>query len=595
MDSTYGAGALDRSGLSRQRRTVVVIDVVESVRLMEADEAGQVDRWRRFVNEVQAVVLPRNGGRMVKSLGDGMLLEFETVRDAVSASLDMQRRVSAYNAGRPESAAMYLRVGVNVGEFVRDSIDIYGRGVNLAARIASLAGPGEIIVSADVRDQLVPGLDADAEDLGECYLKHVAEPVRVYRVGAPGFHPVVLGKEEALTLQPTIAVIPFSVQGEEHAVVGDLVADSIDAQLSPTAELRVISRLSCRAFADRQPDPHLIAAHLHADYLVSGTVYLRGERLVLSAELCETHQGYVVWGERVSGMLADLFDPQSTLTDRIARGVHDAILQREVQRARTVALPSLQSYSLLLGAVNLMHRQSRPDFERARELLEHLEDRHPRHATPKAWIAKCFAISAAQGWVEDPMRGAQAAHRHVEMALSCEPHNSLAWAIRGLLHGYVDVDFDAAEADCREALAHNPNESLAWLYLATLHGWRGRRAEAVDATRQALRLSPLDPMKYYFDSLAGAAMLGAHEYERAIEFSRRSIRSNRAHLSTFRVLALAQALSGDVESARLTIRELLEKDPRFSVSVFKRASPWRLSPDAMLLCEALREAGVPDD
>ena len=183
----------------------------------------------------------------------------------------------------------------------------------------------------------------------------------------------------------------------------------------------------------------------------------------------------------------------------------------------------------------------------------------------------------------------------MERALACEPANSLAWAIRGLLHGYVDADFNAAEADFTEALTNNPNESLAWLYLATLHGWRGRRAQAVDAAERALRLSPLDPMKYYFDSLAGAAMLGAHEYGRAIELSRRSIRSNRAHLSTFRVLAMAQALSGDLASARQTIKALLENDPRFTVSAFRRASPWRLSPEAALLCEALREAGVPED
>jgi tetratricopeptide (TPR) repeat protein len=181
------------------------------------------------------------------------------------------------------------------------------------------------------------------------------------------------------------------------------------------------------------------------------------------------------------------------------------------------------------------------------------------------------------------------------LALSCEPANALAWAIKGLLHGYVDADFAAAEAAYVEALRNNPNESLAWLYLATLQGWRGKAVEAIEAADQAMRLSPLDPLKYYFDSLAGAAMLGARQYDRAIELSRRSIRSNRAHLSTFRVLAIAQALSGDVIAARQTVGELLLQDPRFTVATFLRTSPWRVSPDASVLGAALREAGVPPE
>lgn len=560
---------------------------------MESDETGQVDRWRRFVNEVQTLVLPVHGGRLVKSLGDGMLLEFDSVRCAMSAAIDMQRRITAYNGGLPQAASMHLRIGAHVADVVRDSLDIYGTGVNLASRIAGLAGPGEIVISADARDQLVPALEVDIEDLGECYLKHVAAPVRTYRVGAAGSQPVIQGEARILSPQSTIAVIPFTAGDPQQSVLGELLSDGVNAQLSLMAELRVISRLSCSAFAGRAVNLSVIAERLQAHYVLSGSVYAQGDALLVSAELSETRGGSVVWATRLPGTVSELVQAHAQVIDVLAEGVLQAVLRTEVARARTAPLPTLESYSLLLGAVNLMHRQSRTDFERARELLEHLSERHPRHATPKAWMAKWYAVSAAQGWSPNATSGPMIARQHVESALACEPTHSLAWAIRGLLHGYVDADFDAAESDYRHALENNPNESLAWLFLATLHGWRGQGDAAAQAADEALRLSPLDPLKYYFDSLAGAAMLGARRYDRAIELSLRSLRSNRSHLSTFRVLAMAQALSGDVAAARKTIDELLAKDPQFTVDSFLRTSPWRMSADAAQLCDALAEAGVP--
>ncbi len=580
--------------LQRTRRAIVVVDVVESVRLMQANEADVIDRWRRFVAEVRTEVLPKHGGRLVKSLGDGMLVEFQSVRGAVAGALEMQRRMTPYNLGRVESEAMFLRIGANVADVVTDELDVYGSGVNLAARVAGLAGPGEIVVTANVRDQLIFGLDADAQDLGECYVKHFAQPIRAYRVGQVGPHPVLGPDAASMMLQPAIAVVPFD-GGVDHSrsIVGELIAEGVIAQLSLTAELQVISHLSCAALAGRVVEPRMIAEHLKANYLVSGTVHVLANRLVVSAELCETRNSAVVWAGRFQGDVSELVQAHSEVIDGIAAAVHDAILRREVQRARSQALPTLESYALLMGAINMMHRQSRSDFSRARSLLDHLNERHSRHATPRAWLAKWYAISAAQGWTADAHRGVVEARRQVDTALEFEPANGLAWAIKGLLHGYVDVDFAAAESAYREALGCNPNESLAWLYLATLQGWRGNAAPAVEAAEQALRLSPLDPMKYYFDSLAGAAMLGAGEYTRAIELSQRSIRSNRAHLSTFRVLAMAQALSGDLLSAQQTSAELLSADPQFTVSTFLRRSPWRVSPQAHQLGLALQAAGVP--
>lgn len=594
MASLDLVGSTGWSDLVRQRKAIVVVDVVDSVRLMAADESSVINRWLRFVDEISRVVLPAQRGRMVKSLGDGMLLEFASVAAAVSSALEIQRRAVHSNFGLPEQAALCLRVGINVGDVVSDALDIYGTGVNLAARIATLAGPGEIVVAADVRDQLIQGFDAEIEDLGECHLKGFDAPVRAYRVGSPGQRPVMSGREGAPVLQPTVAVLPFdSGVDAGQRVVGELLADGVIGQLSRTAELRVISRLSSTVFSGRVVPPEAIAAHLRANFVVSGSVHVQGSRMVVSAELCETANGSVVWANRLTGDVSELVEAHGDLIHRIGSGVHQAILAQTVQRARAAALPTLDGYALLYGAIHLMHRQSRSEFDRARALLEHLVERHPRHAEPRAWLAKWFALAAAQGWRQEASAAAVEAKRHVESALNCEPSHSLAWAMKGLLQGYVDADFGAAEEAHEESLRHNPNESLAWLYLATLKGWRGERDAAVEAAEQALSLSPLDPLRYYFDSLAGAAMLGARRYERAIELSQRSIRSNRAHLSTFRVLTMAQALSGDESAARDTARELLRHDPAFNVQRFLQVSPWRMSPDVEILGEALKSAGIP--
>jgi adenylate cyclase len=201
--------------LPRERRTLVVVDVVESVRLMQAHEADVINRWRRFVHEVQTQVLPPHGGRLVKSLGDGLLLEFADVSLAIAAALDVQARLPAYNIGRAADAALFLRVGAHEAEVVVDKLDVYGAGVNLAARLAGLAGPGEIVVSAAVRHQLTDGLDAEFEDLGDCYLRNVALPVRAFRVGPAGPLPVIdimAAADLPDSFLPSIAVIPFPLR-----------------------------------------------------------------------------------------------------------------------------------------------------------------------------------------------------------------------------------------------------------------------------------------------------------------------------------------------------------------------------------------------
>jgi len=585
--------------LPRARRTLVVVDVVESVRLMQAHEADVIHRWRRFVHEVQTQVLPPHGGRLVKSLGDGLLMEFADVSLAIAAALDVQARLPAYNADRAPDAALYLRVGAHEADVVVDQLDVYGAGVNLAARLAGLAGPGEIVVSAGVRQQLTDGLDADFEDLGDCYLRNVEAPVRAYRVSCAGQLPVVgvmAPADQPDGFLPSIAVIPFPLRvgSPSDAMLGDVIADDITAGLARSKRLRVTSRLSATAFRDRQTTAVAISGLLGVAYVLTGAVSVHGEQMLVHAELTDARNGTVLWMDALRTRVADLFSDAGDLVAQVVSEVGTAILQCELQRASSVSMPSLASYTLLLGAVTLMHRcASREEFARAHDLLDQLAERHRRHSVPHAWLAKWHLLNVVQGWSGAPAVDAQRALDRSRRALDLDGRDALALTIDGQLQGFLRKDMAAAEARHLEALAINPSEPMAWLHMANVRQWRGEGGFAEEASRKAIELSPLDPMKPYFESIAAAACLSAGQYAKAIDFARRSLRGHRTHTATHRVLTIAQVLSGDVAGARRTMAEMRLLEPHLTVAQFQTRYPGASYPHASLYAKSLAEAGLP--
>jgi adenylate cyclase len=372
--------------LNRKTSALVVVDLVESVRLMQADEADTIDRWRRFAAEVRSQVLPRHQGRLVKSLGDGLLLEFEHVHAALAAALDIQRGICPYNADRAADAAMHLRAGVHVAEVVVDDLDIYGAGVNLAARLAGLAGPDEIVVSSAVRDQAVPGLDAEFEDMGLCYLKHLNEPVQAYRavpVQAWSNRRFSVGQKNtpvAPSLVPAVAIIPFSVHNPEpgHRVVGELLADTLIAKMAGADRLRVISRLSTTALASRACTAAEMGQLLGANFVASGRVQVQGGRLLLWVELADARSDQVVWADQFDGTVAELAERDSPVIEEVCAALIRHVAAHELRRVQHLPLPTLEGFSLQLSGMSLMHRSTKQEFDRAREVLEYLIERHPR-------------------------------------------------------------------------------------------------------------------------------------------------------------------------------------------------------------------------
>jgi TolB-like protein len=582
--------------LRHQRKAILVVDVVESVRLMQANEADVIDRWRRFVNEVRTQVLPVHGGRLVKSLGDGLLLEFESVHAAVASALDIQRRIPPFNSGRSPASAITMRVGVHIAEIVADDLDIYGAGVNLSARLSTLADAGEIVVSAEVRDELVDGLDVRLDDLGECYVKHLADPIRAYRVGSADVHATgETPKRAASELRPTVAVIPFrAVLADPVArTIGDALADEVIAGLSVASELNVISRLSTLAFRDRESPLEDIARHLGASYVVSGSLIVSGTRLRLSIELADASSGAVAWADTLRGDTEELFSAESALVGAIVAAVGNAVVQSEARRSTAQPLATLRSYSLLLGAITLMHRSSRTDFERAREMLEHLVERERGHARPHAWLANWHALRVTQGQPGASPDDTRRALDHARRALDRDAESALALAIDGVLQLNLVKDFAAAAQRFDAALQANPSEALAWLFKGVMHAFAGEAGPAEAASARALALSPLDPMRHYYDSLAATAALGAGRYARAEELALRSLRANRVHPSTYRALAIAQAMQGAVVDARVTVGGLLRLTPGYTLNDFCRVSGFSAGPLRDVFADALMRAGLP--
>jgi len=585
----------------KQRKAIVMVDIVESVRMMAEDESSVVRRWQQFTKRVRGEVLPAHGGSLLKSLGDGMLLTFPDARHAVDASHRLQGVMDDVNravlAASPAAKPIMLRTGIHVGDFVADDLDIYGHSVNLTARIMTLAGPGETIVSAEIRDALTEGLDGEIEDLGECYLKHLEEPVRAYRVSTAGHETTLPARREyEMPMQTTVAVIPFDARGSdpEHFAIGELIADGVIAQLSRSRELRVISRLSTTAFRGRNTGVEEVEARLGAMYALSGSYAASGTSLLVTAEFINVRTGEVIWVERLTGSVGDLLQEHSELCNAIAGACHRAVLDTEAHAALTQPLPTLASYSLLLGGIGLMHRSGAREFLRTKEVLEALAERHARHPVAHVWLAKWFVLRATRGLAADPKADAAIALDHTNRALDRDPQNGLALAVQGFVYCHLVKDIDKAQASCEAAVMANESEPLAWLFKGMIHAFDGDGIRAYPAGLEAARLSPLDPLRYYFDSLLSSILISAGRYDEAITAARRALKANAIHPSTYRALAIAQSLSGRVDEARLTLQRMQGLDSTFTIERFARNYPSRDRVPEYLekLVEALRVAGV---
>jgi adenylate cyclase len=581
---------------TRRLSAVLFVDVVDSVRLIQKDPEGTVARWREFVATITRDELPGARGRMVKHLGDGMLVEFESVLHAVTCALAMQSRIERGNADVEPDRQIHLRMGIHVADVIVDDMDLYGDGVNLAARLMLLGGPQEIVISSTVRDQLNDGLGVTIEDLGERQLKGMERPVRAFRAWPIGTLPNrSADRRRRHGDRPSIAVLPFRNLSRDpsHDFLGDLMAEDVIGHLSRLTDLFVISRLSTTPFRDRLYEPRNVAEVLGVRYVLSGSILAADTQLQVMAELTEAELGRVIWSERFRGLVTDIFEMQEAMARDIAKRVVPYVRQLELQRARSKRFENLTAYELTLRAIDHFHRSSREDLDQARVLLEAAIESDPSYATPYAWLAHWYVRMVGQGWSDDATRYTLEARRLAAAALERDETNPLVLTVCGLVAGYLDKDLNAAIVHLDRAITINPSEASAWVWSTSTYAWLGQGDEAVRRSERAMELSPFDPRMYTFTSIAGTAHAVAGQYDKAIEFCRHSLRLNRMFATTHRILAISLALSGDMAGARHAAADLLELEPGLTVAGFRARYPGNRSPHVDPFCEALAMAGVP--
>lgn len=595
-DSEAETGASIVHALTRRRCTVLFADLVESVRLFHDAEPSVIERWHAFTLFVDSSIAAQHEGRLVRTAGDGLLMQFGSSAQAVLAAQALHAGLLRFNHGQPEAAAFWLRIGIHVADVVSLPHEMYGDGVNLAARLASLAQPGQTVASTQVRQDVADGVHATVHDLGLRFVKHVNEPLRVFRLDPPGLGGAQPHRpDSAADLRPTVAVVPFVAMppDPDHDALGHALADDVIASLARHPSLRVLSRVSTAMLRMSAHDLTHVRDALGATFLLTGRFYVQGQRVRLSVELCELATGSVLWTGRTVGHIAELFEGTDELVPHIVTQVSQQIIGHELARARSLPVDSLSSYSLFVGASGLMNSLVKADFDSARLVLEHLVERHPRHAAPVALLARWQVFALEQGWTTDRQRAGVLARELCERALDRDPASAAAHAALA----QVCANFEGKLQEGRElnerAIALDPSDAVALAQLSGTLAFLGEADAACEAVSECLRLSPLDPSRYEFEAYAAMAFVAAGHYARAAEHARSSVRQHSLHAPGLHLLVGALWLNGECEAAHRAAQRYLALFPKAKAG---RTSGRRLGAGLAwrrTFEDALISAGVP--
>ncbi|MDO9091253.1 MAG: adenylate/guanylate cyclase domain-containing protein [Rubrivivax sp.] len=575
-----------------QRRAILFSDLVESVRLYERFEARTIEQWRRFAALARDSIAPAHGGRLVRTVGDGLLLEFETAAGATAAAFALHQALKAFNGPDAGEAALWLRSGIHWADVLAEDDDLFGSGVNLAARLASVAQPGQIAASVELRSALTDSLHARIEDLGMRYMKHLCEPVRVFLLHAPGQAAGPRAPSSA-DLRPAIAVVPFVAlpADVEHDALGHAMADDIIASLTSHPGLRVLSRASTAALRGTTLAPARLRELLGASFLLTGQFYVRGDRVSLAAELCELQGSQVLWAGRVGGDITALFEGQDDLVPHLVAQVSQQVMAFELARVRSLPMDSLASYSLMLGATGLLHSLLRHEFARSREVLEHLADRHPRQAAPNALLTEWHVVQYSQGWSEDAKRTAQEASVNAQQALDKDPEQPAAQVAAGAALVIFKRDYGQAMPHYQRALTLNPHHAEAWARLSECQSESGLHDQSLESALRAIALSPLDSRRFIYECSAARSAYMMGRFDLTELHARASVRMNALHAPAHRHLVAALWRLGEHDAARQAASNYLKLLP--GATVGRTAGSDKVVPTPTSFSTILKLAGIP--
>jgi adenylate cyclase len=579
--------------IERRLAAVLSADVAGYSRLISEDEVGTVRLLREYRDAIAAAVAARRG-RIVDMPGDNVLAEFGSALDAVEAAQAMQREVGKRNARLPENRRMAFRIGVNLGEITTEGGRIYGDGVNIAARIESLAPPGGICVSAKVYEEIGRKLGAAFEDLGEHVLKNIAAPVRVWRVADAdaGASVGAAARSEAATgrAKPSIIVLPFTNMSgaPEQEFFADGLTEDILTDLSRFRDLFVISRNTSFKFKGQAVDVKKVARELGVQYVVEGSVRKAGNRVRITVQLIEGETDHHLWAERYDRDLEDIFAIQDEVTRAIVAILPGRVEAAARDRAERKPPGNLAAYECVLEAKIRHHRSDRQENEKALAMIERAIGLDPDYAHAHAWKACILGQQWGYGWCADRAATESVIERELEIALRLDANDSDVHRILAAI-GVVRNDLDKASHHQQRALALNPNDDLIVVQQGEVLTWLGEAEEGIEWIRKAMRLNPYHPERFWFH-LARAQFV-ARRYAETIESLRRISAPDAMHHA---LLAACHAQLGNAPQAGAHVAEVLKRAPDFTVR--EHCLPvlhYRRESDLEHHCESLLKAGLP--
>ena len=586
--------------VERRLAAVLAADVVGYSRLMGRDEEGTLARLKAVRKALVDPSIAEHRGRIVKTTGDGMLVEFASAVDAARSAIEVQRGMTEQNDGASQDKRIEFRIGIHVGDIIIDDNDIFGDGVNIAARLENIAEPGGICMSDDAYRQIRGKVDMAFEDMGSQTLKNIAEPMRVWRMRISGEAAPVSRQSSApvgphqfppFLGKPSVAVLPFqNMSGDpEQEYFADGIAEDVLTTLSKIQELMVIARNSSFAFKGQTRDIREIGRILCARYLLEGSVRKIGNRVRLTAQLIDGLDGSHLWADRFDGGLDDVFDLQDRITQDIVAALEVRLTLGEQVRVWRKRSGSPLVYEYLLKGRALYVNFARHTHARARDQLERALEINPAFVPALYLLGLTLTDQARFGWEKDRAATFDAALDCANRALAADPGYGEAYLLIGYVRSF-QRRHDEAVAAGEKAIALSPSGSDAYHMAGMYHGYAGNFQTAALYEEQAQQLSPLERNESMVDEARARFHLG--DFAAAHDIASRVLKERPRWLTAQTTLIASLWNLGRQDEARMIAKELLTGHPSFSVSRWARGLPYRGQEDLDALVNPLRMAGL---
>jgi adenylate cyclase len=592
---------------SRKLAAILAADVVGYSRLAGADEDRTLARLRALRSDLIDPTVAVHHGRVVKRTGDGALIEFRSVVDAVRCAIEVQSGMLERNAGVPAERRIEFRIGIHLGDVVEESDgDLMGDGVNIAARLEGIAKPGTICLSEDAYRQVKARLDLAVSDLGQTQLKNITEAVRVYslQVGVTAEAkpvsqsqagvPEMPSPRLALPDKPSIAVLPFTnMSGDpEQEYFSDGISEDIITDLSKIAGLMVISRNSCFTYKGRSVDVRSVGRDLGVRSVLEGSIRRAGNRVRITAQLIDAATGGHLWAERYDRDLTDLFAVQDDVTRRIVDALKVTLSPVETARLADSQACNIEAYDYFLRGREFLlgENKTREKFEQSKNFFLRALEFDPNHSQAYAGLSWAYIFDYFNRWSDKPDDSLQLAKHTAEQAIEKDPREPFARHSAALAF-MIAKDLDRAKSEAEIAIALNPNDALAYNVLGGVHTYSGQHPEAIEMIERAIRLDPAWVQQYLH--FLGTAYLLAGKYETAAALLRQRVRLVPGTDFTRAVLASALGHLGEVDEARRIWRELMEINPKYSFREHFSRQPFRPE-DVERVAAGLGKAGLPN-